>query len=46
MGEPFDVPADADEAALETARLTLEQRLLALEARAREMIGLRPVNDF
>jgi lysophospholipid acyltransferase (LPLAT)-like uncharacterized protein len=34
MGEPFDVPADADEAALESARVELEARLRALEERA------------
>lgn len=34
MGEPFDVPADADEARLEAARATLEARLQTLEERA------------
>jgi len=38
MGEPFDVPRDADERALEAARLTLEARLQGLEARARSML--------
>jgi lysophospholipid acyltransferase (LPLAT)-like uncharacterized protein len=35
MGEPFDVPHDADDAAVEQARLELEARLRALESRAR-----------
>jgi lysophospholipid acyltransferase (LPLAT)-like uncharacterized protein len=34
MGEPFHVAADADDAGLERARLLLEERLRALEARA------------
>lgn len=34
MGEPFYVPADADDAALERARVELEQRLNALKPRA------------
>ena len=38
MGEPFDVPPDADETALESARVMLETRLGALERRALEMI--------
>jgi lysophospholipid acyltransferase (LPLAT)-like uncharacterized protein len=38
MGEPFDVPRDADERAMEAARLTLEARLQGLEARARSML--------
>ena len=38
MGEPFEVASDADEAAVERARLTLEQRLTALEQRALELI--------
>ena len=38
MGEPFTVPSDADDAAIEEARRDLEQRLHALEARARAMI--------
>ena len=36
VGEPFTVPPDADDAALEQARVQLEQRLRTLEARARE----------
>jgi len=40
MGEPFAVPADADEGAVEAARRTLEARLRDLEARARQLIGL------
>jgi lysophospholipid acyltransferase (LPLAT)-like uncharacterized protein len=35
MGEPFDVPHDADDAAVEQARLELEARLRVLESRAR-----------
>ena len=38
MGEPFDVAADADAAAVETSRLKLEGELKALEARARAML--------
>jgi lysophospholipid acyltransferase (LPLAT)-like uncharacterized protein len=38
IGEPFEVPAAADDAALEQARLTLEARLQVLEARALAMI--------
>ncbi len=38
MGEPFHVPADADDAELERARLLLEERLRALEARALAML--------
>jgi lysophospholipid acyltransferase (LPLAT)-like uncharacterized protein len=38
MGEPLDVARDADEAALEQARRTLEARLGALERRAMEML--------
>ena len=38
MGEPFEVPADADEAALELARATLDRRLFALEMRALAML--------
>jgi lysophospholipid acyltransferase (LPLAT)-like uncharacterized protein len=39
VGEPFDVPRDADERAIEDARRTLEQRLHVLECRARAMLG-------
>jgi len=39
MGEPFDVAPDADDAALERARLLLEDRLRALEARARALLA-------
>ncbi|MBI3402042.1 MAG: lysophospholipid acyltransferase family protein [Acidobacteria bacterium] len=38
MGEPFTVPVDADEKGIETARLLLEQRLGALETRARQLL--------
>jgi lysophospholipid acyltransferase (LPLAT)-like uncharacterized protein len=38
MGEPFDVPRDADAAGIESARRFLEERLRALEARAAAMI--------
>ena len=38
VGEPFTVPADADDAAIEEARMSLEQRLHALEAVARAML--------
>jgi lysophospholipid acyltransferase (LPLAT)-like uncharacterized protein len=39
MGEPFDVGADAGEAAIESARLDLEERLRGLEARAKQLAG-------
>ncbi len=38
IGEPIDVPPDADDSAMEQARLTLEGRLKALETRALAMI--------
>jgi lysophospholipid acyltransferase (LPLAT)-like uncharacterized protein len=38
MGEPFDVAKDADQAAMESARGVLEQRLQALEERALELV--------
>ncbi|HWF85012.1 MAG TPA: lysophospholipid acyltransferase family protein [Vicinamibacterales bacterium] len=39
MGEPFDVPRDADEAGIEAARRELEGRLGALQARALRLLG-------
>ena len=39
IGEPLDVPRDADERAIEDARRMLEQRLHVLEVRARAMLG-------
>jgi lysophospholipid acyltransferase (LPLAT)-like uncharacterized protein len=41
MGEPFQVASDADEGALERARLMLEERLLMLETRALPMLLYR-----
>jgi lysophospholipid acyltransferase (LPLAT)-like uncharacterized protein len=41
MGEPFDVPADADAAGIESARQELEGRLRALEPRALRMLAGR-----
>jgi lysophospholipid acyltransferase (LPLAT)-like uncharacterized protein len=38
VGEPFDVPRDADEAALEAARQELERRLFNREKRAGAML--------
>ena len=38
MGEPFDVPADADATGIESARQLLEGRLRALERRALRML--------
>jgi lysophospholipid acyltransferase (LPLAT)-like uncharacterized protein len=38
MGEPFDVPREADAAGIESARRLLEDRLRGLEARAAAMI--------
>ena len=39
VGEPFDVPADAGDEGIEAARQELEERLRALEIRAREMLS-------
>jgi lysophospholipid acyltransferase (LPLAT)-like uncharacterized protein len=39
MGEPFEVAADADETELESARLLLESRLRALEARTLALLS-------
>jgi len=39
MGEPFDVPRDADDAGIEAARKFLEQRLSALEQRALSLLS-------
>ena len=41
IGEPLEVPPDADDAALERARLELEARLTSLEARATAMLVAR-----
>ena len=38
VGEPFDVAADTDDAGIDAARQLLEQRLRALEDRARAML--------
>jgi lysophospholipid acyltransferase (LPLAT)-like uncharacterized protein len=38
MGEPFAVPADADDAVIEAARRSLETRLATLETRAGELL--------
>jgi lysophospholipid acyltransferase (LPLAT)-like uncharacterized protein len=38
MGEPFTVPADADAAGIEAGRVQLEERLRALEPRARALL--------
>ena len=38
MGEPFTVPADADDETIERAQRTLEERLTGLESRALEML--------
>jgi lysophospholipid acyltransferase (LPLAT)-like uncharacterized protein len=39
IGQPFYVPRDADEAAIEQARLRLDGALLSAEQRARELLG-------
>jgi hypothetical protein len=39
VGEPMDVMSDASEDVLEEARLNLERRLAALEARARQLLA-------
>jgi lysophospholipid acyltransferase (LPLAT)-like uncharacterized protein len=41
MGEPFQVASDADEGALERARLMLEERLKMLETRALDLLSNR-----
>lgn len=38
IGEPFEVPAEADDAALEIARLALEERLGTLAVHTRQML--------
>jgi lysophospholipid acyltransferase (LPLAT)-like uncharacterized protein len=38
VGEPFDVPGTADDAALEAARQELDERLHTLERRAQELL--------
>jgi lysophospholipid acyltransferase (LPLAT)-like uncharacterized protein len=38
MGQPLDVPRDADEHAIEAARKNVEERLFALEARAATLL--------
>ena len=45
MGEPFIVPPDADEAGLDRARRTLQERLAALERRALQMGTGAPVGS-
>src|SRR5262245_50189503 len=42
MGEPFQVASDADEGALEQARLMLEERLKMLETRALDLLSNHP----
>ena len=39
VGEPFDVPPDADETGIEAARRSLEARLGSLEQRARALLS-------
>ncbi|MCC7418153.1 MAG: lysophospholipid acyltransferase family protein [Acidobacteria bacterium] len=39
MGPPFDVPADADDEGIESARRSLEDRLRALETRAARLLS-------
>jgi hypothetical protein len=39
MGEPFEVPRDADDGAVERARRLLEDKLKALEARSRALLA-------
>jgi len=38
VGEPFTIPADADEAGIEVARRMLDERLHTLEPRARDLL--------
>src|SRR5207249_4566831 len=42
IGEPFDVPRDADAAAIDRARRSLEERLQALETRATAVLEQDP----
>jgi lysophospholipid acyltransferase (LPLAT)-like uncharacterized protein len=42
VGEPFDVPANADGGAIEEARRKLQQRLRTLETRACELLSSTP----
>src|SRR5919198_112350 len=39
MGEPFEVPPDADAGGIEAARRLLEERVVSLEERARSLLG-------
>ena len=39
VGEPFDIPQDANEETVERGRQELEKRLRGLEARASELLG-------
>ena len=39
IGEPMNVPTDADDAAIERARRAVEERLAALELRTKAMLG-------
>lgn len=41
IGAPLDIPGDADEATIERGRVELEERLRALETRAKDMIACR-----
>ncbi len=41
IGEPIDIPPGADGAAIEAGRLTVEQTLVALEARAKSLLVTR-----
>ena len=41
VGEPFEVPPDADDLAMDAARLMLETRLCGLEARALQLLQNR-----
>ena len=45
IGDPIEVPPDADDAALEQSRLLLEARLKELEARALAMLTTRSISD-
>lgn len=41
IGEPIDIPLSADGAAIEAGRQTVEQTLVALEARAKSLLATR-----
>lgn len=45
FGEPVYVPADADEATVESLRLKLQEQIGVMQERAEELVGARPPED-